>query len=59
MNYAPFARIFLRYVVGALIGSDIGDILSADPDIVTYVALAIGAVVEIAYGFAKRRGWAT
>ena len=58
MTYAPIARIVLRYIVGALIGMDTGNILAADPDIVTYVALGIGVVVEAAYGFAKRKGWA-
>ena len=59
MTYAPIARIVLRYIVGALIGMDTGNILAADPDIVTYVALGIGLLVEFAYGFAKRKGWAT
>ena len=59
MTYAPLARIILRYLVGALVGMDAGNILAADPDIVTYVALGIGLLVEMAYGFAKRKGWAT
>lgn len=59
MNYAPIARIVLRYVVGAVVGMDTGGILAADPDVVTLAAMGIGLVVEIAYGLAKRRGWAT
>ncbi len=59
MTYAPLARIILRYLVGALVGMDAGNILAADPDIVTYAALGIGLLVEMAYGFAKRKGWAT
>ena len=59
MQYAPIARIFLRYVIGGVIGAAQGDMLAADPDVVTFAALAIGAAVEAAYALAKRRGWAT
>lgn len=61
MNWAPLARILLRYLAGAgIMGSmTLGDQLVADPDLVLYVSLAIGAVVEAAYTYAKRRGWAT
>ena len=61
MNYAPIARIVLRYVVGAgLLGSSvIGDQLAADPDIVFFASLALGAMVEAGYALAKRKGWAT
>lgn len=59
MNYAPFARIALRYGVGAVIGMAQAEALAADPDIVTAAALAIGAAVEAAYIWAKRKGWAT
>jgi preprotein translocase subunit Sec61beta len=61
MDYAPLARIVLRYLVGAgIMGSDqIGDALAADPDLILYVSLAIGAVVEGGYALAKRKGWAT
>lgn len=59
MNYAPIARIILRYGIGAVIGMAQGDMLAADPDLVTVVALGIGAGVELAYGVAKRKGWAT
>lgn len=59
MTYAPVARIVLRYLVGALVGMDAGNILAADPDIVTYAALGIGVVVEAVYAFARKRGWAT
>ena len=58
MNYAPIARIVLRYIVGAgLMGSEqIGEQLAADPDIVFSTALAVGAAVEAAYAWAKRKG---
>ena len=61
MDYAPIARIVLRYLIGAAImGSDeIGVRLSSDPDLVLIGALGIGAVVEAAYAWAKKRGGAT
>ena len=59
MDFAPIARIVIRYIVGAVIGMDAGATLAGDPDVVTVVALGIGAAVEVAYAFAKRKGWAT
>ena len=59
MNLAPLARIVLRYIVGAVVGMETGSILAGDPDVVLYVALGLGLLVEVVYGFAKRRGWAT
>ena len=59
MNYAPIARIVLRYVIGGIVGMETGAILAGDPDFVLYVALGIGAAVEAAYTLAKRKGWAT
>ena len=59
MDWAPFARIIIRYIVGAVIGMDAGDTLAGDPDVVTIVALGIGAAVEVLYAAAKRKGWAT
>lgn len=59
MDWAPLARIVVRYVVGAIIGMDAASALAGDPDVITVVALGIGAAVEVAYGFAKRKGWAT
>lgn len=58
MDYAPIARIVLRYAVGAIIGAAQADVLVADPDVVMLVALAVGAAVEAAYAFAKRKGGA-
>jgi hypothetical protein len=60
-DYAPIARIILRYVIGAVfMGSDqIGAQFAADPDAVMVAAVAVGAVVEAAYAIAKRKGWAT
>lgn len=59
MNYAPIVRIILRYLVGAVIGASQAEILAGDPDVVTVLALALGAIVEVLYAFAKRKGWAT
>ena len=60
MKYAPIARIILRYLVGAGLAGSVmaGDRLAADPDLVLYLSLAIGAAVETAYAFAVKRGWA-
>lgn len=58
MNYAPIARIILRYIVGLIIGADAAALLAGDPDIISVVAMAIGVAVEIAYAFAVKRGWA-
>jgi len=59
MNYAPIARILVRYAVGLIIGADAADIAAGDPDVISLVAVAIGAAVEVIYSAAKRRGWAT
>lgn len=61
MNYAPIARILLRYVIGIVAGGSValGDQLAADPDIVIAVSMLIGAAVEGVYWLAKRKGWAT
>ena len=59
MNYAPIARILVRYLVGFIIGAAQADMLAADPDVITFVALAIGGVVEAIYAYAKRKGLAT
>jgi hypothetical protein len=58
-DWAPIARIFLRYVIGGILGMEAGDLLAGDPDVVFYIALGIGAVVEVFYAYAKRKGWAT
>lgn len=59
MNFGPLARIVLRYGVGYFAGSQIGEALAMDPDIVLIVALGMGAAIEGAYALAKRKGWAT
>lgn len=59
MDYAPIARIVIRYVVGLIVGADTAGILAADPDVITMAAVAIGGAVEVMYAIAKRKGWAT
>ncbi len=57
----PFVRIILRYGVGAVIGYQIGDQLSSDPDVVTVATIAVtalvGTVTEGAYFLARKFGW--
>ena len=57
-NLAPISRIILRYGIGYLAGSQAGDALALDPDAVLMLSLGLGAGVEGAYAYAKRRGWA-
>ena len=59
MNYAPIARIIIRYVVGLVIGADSAGVLAMDPDVVTMVAAGVALGVEVVYAMAKRHGWAT
>ncbi len=59
IDYGPWARIMLRYGIGYFAGSEIGQQLATDPEIQMAVALAMGALVEGAYKFAKARGWST
>lgn len=58
MDFGPIARIILRYGIGYLAGSQAGDALAMDPDAVLMLSLALGAAVEGAYAYAKRRGGA-
>jgi len=58
MEFAPIARILLRYGVGYLLGSEIGETLALDQDVVMYAALGIGTATEAAYTLAVRKGWA-
>lgn len=63
-GWGPFARILLRYGIGALmaygmIGEELGTQIIADPDLVILLAALLGALVEGFYVIAKRKGWAT
>lgn len=57
----PYVRIVLRYGVGAIIGYQIGEQLSNDPDVVTAATIAatalVGAATEFGYFLARRFGW--
>lgn len=58
---APLIRIFLRYLSGFLIAKGILGAeydLSADPELVTLIGVAIGAITEAFYIAARRLGWA-
>jgi hypothetical protein len=59
MNLAPFARIALRYGVGYMLGSEIGNQLAADQDLVMALSLGMAALVEGAYVYAKKTGGKT
>lgn len=59
MEFAPLSRILLRYGIGYVLGSETGEMLAMDPEIVNFLALGLAACVEIAYAFAKKKGWAT
>lgn len=58
MDMAPIARIVLRYGIGYLAGSNVGEALAMDPDAVMALSLALGALVEWAYARAKKTGGA-
>jgi preprotein translocase subunit Sec61beta len=60
----PIARIILRYVAAALVTYglvplEVGAQIAVDPDLIAVLGLALGAMVEIGYALARRRGWAT
>ncbi len=63
MDWAPYARIFARYVIGGIAGTAAGDAILNDPDLMNLLTMGISAVgavvVEWAYAQAKKRGWAT
>jgi len=60
----PIARIVLRYVAAALVtyglvSLEVGAQIAVDPDLIAVLGLALGALVEVGYALARRRGWAT
>ena len=59
MDYAPLARIAVRYGVGLVLGANAADLIAGDPDIMALIAAGIGVAVEAVYVFAKKKGWAT
>lgn len=57
-------RISLRYIAGYLVfksilPQDIADMIAQDPELAAAIGVAIGAIVEGAYGLAKKWGWRT
>lgn len=61
---AIIARIIARYLAGALVAyglipHEVGQELAVDPDLALLIGGAVGAITEVAYGFAKKRGWTT
>ena len=59
MNYAPIARIILRYGAAAVFGLAQGEVIAGDPDVVSALALGLAAAVEASYLWAKKMGWRT
>jgi hypothetical protein len=61
MDFAPYIRIALRYIVGAgLMGSaQLGEMMATDPDLIIVLSGLVGVAVEAYYQWAKRRGGAT
>lgn len=58
----PVARIFARYLAGALVTYGIftaPDVAVLEPDFVLLIGAVLGAGVEAAYALARRKGWAT
>ena len=58
MNAAPIIRIILRYGVGYFAGSEVGNMLALDADIVTIIAVGSAACIEGVYALAVSKGWA-
>lgn len=63
-NFAPFVRIGLRYLSGALlargmIDGDIAGLIAEDPELEFAVAAAVAAIVEGLYLRARNTGGAT
>lgn len=60
-DYAPFARIILRYLAaGSYMGSEVvGGATGLDPDMVEVVSILIGVAVEFVYARARKFGGAT
>jgi len=59
MNLAPWSRIVLRYGIGFIAGSELGEQLAMDQDIVLALSAAMAVAVEGFYMWAKKKGWAT
>jgi|TARA_B110000977_G_scaffold142777_1_gene181302 hypothetical protein len=58
-NYAPIARVLIRYIAGIAIGAESANILATDTDLITVIAILIGGLNEMWYYLAKKKGWNT
>lgn len=63
MDWAPWARIVARYIIGTVAGAAASDAVLNDPDLMNMLTMAIsagaGLATEAIYALAKRRGWTT
>lgn len=63
MDWAPYARITARYIIGTVFGAATSDVILNDPDLMNVLTMSISAgaayAVERVYAYAKSRGWAT
>lgn len=53
--YLAWARIILRYGIGAVAGLTVGEQIAADQDLVLVVSGGLAMAVEAFYEFARRR----
>jgi hypothetical protein len=63
MDWAPYARIVARYIIGGIGGAAAGDAVINDPDLLNLLTMALSgigsAAIEWLYAKAKAKGWAT
>lgn len=63
MINGAIARIIVRYLAGTLFGVGASQIALNDPDIMSFLTMAVGGAISIAteflYSMAKKRGWTT
>lgn len=59
-NPVQFARIVIRYGVGAIFGVTVGDTLASDPDVINAAAAAISGLLlilnELSFAADKSKG---
>jgi hypothetical protein len=55
-NKGPLSRVALRYLSGLTAGAGLGGL---GPEWLPLVSVGVGVAIEMAYGAAKRQGWAT
>jgi hypothetical protein len=57
--FPPREKERLPFAVGVVLGADAASIMAGDPDLVSVLAVVIGAATEAVYAYAKKKGWAT